>query len=48
MATLWERTPHSVNPYVLLLCLFMALAVSHLDFEGRNFVLIAPVPGHYN
>ena len=43
MATLWERAAHSVD---LILCLFVILVVSHFDFEGRTFVLIAPDPSH--
>ena len=35
------------RPCVLfLLCLFVALVVSHFVFEGRNLVLIVSVPGH--
>ena len=29
-----------------LLCLFVALVVSHFGFEGRTLVLIASVTGH--
>ena len=29
-----------------LLCLFVALVVSHFGFEGRTLVLIASVPGN--
>ena len=32
--------------YVLLLCLFVALIVSHFGFDGRSLVLIASVPCH--
>ena len=46
MATFWERAAHSVNHMFSLLCLFVALVVSHFGFEGRNLVLIASVPGH--
>ena len=31
---------------ISLLCLFVALVVSHFGFEGRTLVLIASVPGH--
>ena len=35
------------QPHVLfVLCLFVILVVSHFYFEGRIFVVIAPVPGH--
>ena len=46
MATFWERAAHSVNRMFSLLCLFVALVVSHFGFEGRNLVLIVSVPGH--
>ena len=46
MATVWEKSAHSVNRMFSLLCLFVALVVSHLGFEGRTLVLIASVPGH--
>ena len=46
MATLWERAAHSVNRVFSLLCLFVALVVSHFGFEGSTLVLIASVPGH--
>ena len=31
---------------ISLLCLFVALVVSHFGFEGRTLGLIASVPGH--
>ena len=31
---------------ISLLCLFVALVVSHFGFVGRTLVLIASVPGH--
>ena len=37
---------HSVNRMFSLLCLFVALVVSHLGFGDRTLVLIASVPGH--
>ena len=46
MATFWERAAHSSNCVFSLLCLFVALVVSHFGFDGRNFVLIASVHGH--
>ena len=46
MATCWDRAAHSVNRMFSLLCLFVALVVSHFDFEGRTLVLIASVPDH--
>ena len=47
MATFWETAAYSVNYMSPLLRLFAVLVVSHLSFEDRNFVLIAPVPGHF-
>ena len=46
MATFWKRAAHSVNRMFSLLCLSVALDVSHFGFEGRTLVLIASVPGH--
>ena len=46
MAT-WERAAHSVNHMFSLLCLFVALVVSHFGFEGRTLVLIMSVHGHF-
>ena len=46
MATFWERVAYSVNRMFSLLCLFVALVVSHFGFESRALVLIVPVPGH--
>ena len=46
MATCWDRAAHSVNRIFSLLCIFVALVVSHFGFEGRTLVLIASVPGH--
>ena len=31
---------------LFVLCLFAILIQSHFGFEGRNLVLIEPVPGH--
>ena len=45
MTTFWERAAQSDNDMFSLLCLFVALVVSHLGFEDGNFVLIAPVHG---
>ena len=45
MAIFWERAAHSVNHMFSLLCLFVALVVSHFDFDVRALVLIASVPG---
>ena len=45
MANFWERAAHSVNHMFSLLCLFVALVVSHFDFEDMTLVLIASVPG---
>ena len=44
MATFWERAAHSVNRKLSLLCLFVALVVSHC--EVGTLVLIASFPGH--
>ena len=34
-------------PYILfVLCLFVILVVSHIGFEGGNWLLIPQVPGH--
>ena len=46
MVTFWERAVHSVNRMFSLLCLFVALVVSHFGFEGWTLVLITSVPGH--
>ena len=46
MATFCERTAHSVNRMYYCLCLFVALIVSHICFDGRTLVLIASVPDH--
>ena len=46
VATFWERAAHSVNRMFTLLCLFVALIVSHFGFEGGTLVLIASVPDH--
>ena len=46
MATFLERVAHSVNNMFALLCLFVALVVSHFCIEGRTLILIASVPGH--
>ena len=46
MGTLWERAAHSLNHVLSLLCLFIALVVSHFGFEGRTMALIASFPGH--
>ena len=46
MATFWERAAYSFYRVFSLLCLFVALVVSHIGFEGRTLVLIASVPGH--
>ena len=37
MATLWEGAAHSVNRIFSLLCLNVAVNVSHFGFEGRYF-----------
>ena len=34
------------NRMFSLICLFVALVVSHFGLEGRTLVLIAPIPGH--
>ena len=46
MATFWESAAHSVKRMFSLLCIFVALVVSHFDFEGGTLVLTASVPGH--
>ena len=46
MASYRERTAHSVNRMFSLLCVFVALVVSHFGFDGWTLVLIASVPGH--
>ena len=46
MATFWERVAHSVNRVFSLLCLFVALVVSHFGVESKTLVMIASVPGH--
>ena len=30
----------------MMLCIFVALVVSHFGFEGKPLVLIALIPGH--
>ena len=44
MATFEERAAHSVNRVFSLLCLFVALIVSHFGSVGRPLVLIASIP----
>ena len=34
-----------VTCVLIVLCLFVILVTSRFDFEGRSWVLIAPVPG---
>ena len=46
MATILERAAHSVIHIFSFSCLFVGLVISHLGFEGKNWVLIAPVFGH--
>ena len=46
MATFFERAAHSVNRMFSLLCLFVALVVSHFVFEGMALVLTESDPGH--
>ena len=46
MDTFLERGAHSVNRVFSLLCLIVALVVSHFCFEGRTSVLSVSVPGH--
>ena len=46
MATFLERATHSVNRVCSLYCLFVILVISHLSFDGKTLVLIAPAPGH--
>ena len=46
MGTFWEKAAHSVNRMFSLLCLFVALIVSHFLFESGTLVLIASAPGH--
>ena len=43
MATFWERAAHSINCMFSLLCLFVALVVSHFGFECSSD---ASVSGH--
>ena len=45
MAIFWERAAHSVNSIFSLLCLFIALVVSHFGFDVMTLVLVASVPG---
>ena len=45
MVTFWERAAHSVSSMFSLLCLFVALVVSHSGFDVMTLVLIASVPG---
>ena len=37
---------HPVNRMFSLICLFVALVVSHFGLEGRTLLLIASVPGY--
>ena len=46
MAIYWGRAAHSINRMFSLLCLFVALVVSHFGFEGGTLALIVTVPGH--
>ena len=46
MATFSENAAHSVDGMLSLLCLFVALVVSHFCFVGKTLVLIASVPCH--
>ena len=46
MAIFWEIAAHSANRMFSLLCLFVALVVSHFGFEVRTLVLIGSVLGH--
>ena len=48
MATVMERTAHSVNRMACSLCIISIyfLVVSHVGFEGWTLVLIPLVPGH--
>ena len=46
MATIRESPAHSVNRLFSLLCLFVALVVSHFGFEGRTLGLSVLVHGH--
>ena len=39
MATFLERATHSVNLMFSLLCLFVALVVSHFGFDGGTLVM---------
>ena len=46
MVIFWERAAHSINHIFSLLCLFVALVVSHFGFESGTLILIVSVPGH--
>ena len=46
VATIRESPAHSVNRLFSLLCLFVALVVSHFGFEGRTLGLSVLVHGH--
>ena len=46
MAIFWERAAHSVDVMFFVIRLFVILVISRFGFEGRIWVLIAPVPGH--
>ena len=46
VATFLEKAAHSVIRMFSLLCLFLALLISHFRFESRALVLIVSVPGH--
>ena len=46
MATFWERAAHSVYRMFSMLCIFVALVVSHFGFEDWTRVLIESVSGH--
>ena len=47
MATFWNIAAHSIYRLLSLLCLFVALVVSHFGFEGRTLVLIVSVQSHF-
>ena len=46
MATVWERTAHSVYSMFSLYFDIVILVISHFGFEGETLVLIAAVSGH--
>ena len=46
MTTFWERAAHSVNHVFSLVCLLVALVVSHFNFKGGTLVLVVSVPDH--